>query len=40
MWDDLNRFEISINEGLFYNVNHRLMVNRLLDLLDNGENNE
>ena len=30
-WSDLNPWSQAFNEGLFYNVNHRLMINRLLE---------
>lgn len=36
-WDELNSWDTSLNESLFYNVNHRVMVKRLLDLTE-GEN--
>lgn len=32
-WNDLNSWDESINKGLFYNVNHRLMIRKLLELL-------
>lgn len=32
-WEDLNPWDKSINEGLFYNMNHRLMIKRLLNLI-------
>ncbi|NFT07192.1 TIR domain-containing protein [Clostridium botulinum] len=35
--DELNSWDTSLNESLFYNVNHRVMVKRLLDLTE-GEN--
>lgn len=33
-WDELNPWDTSLNESLFYNVNHRVMVKRLLDLIE------
>lgn len=33
-WSDLNSWDKLLNEGLFYNVNHRLMIKRLLDLIE------
>lgn len=33
-WSDLNSWDKSLNEGLFYNVNHRLMIKRLLDEIE------
>lgn len=33
-WSDLNPWEKSLNEGLFYNMNHRLMIKRLLEIID------
>ena len=30
-WLDLNSWEQELNESLFYNVNHRLMIRRLLN---------
>ncbi len=33
-WLDLNPWEQELNESLFYNVNHRLMVRRLLNKID------
>lgn len=33
-WFDLNLWNSTLNEGLFYNVNHRLMIKRLLDTLE------
>lgn len=38
-WSELNSWDKSINEGLFYNMNHRLMIKHLLDIIDKGENN-
>lgn len=35
-WSDINPWGQSLNEGLFYNVNHRLMVERLLQEVKNG----
>ena len=32
-WSDLNCWDKELNESLFYNVNHRLMIKRLLDTL-------
>lgn len=32
-WSDLNSWDKSLNEGLFYNINHRLMIKRLLDVI-------
>lgn len=32
-WSDLNPWEKSLNEGLFYNMNHRLMIKRLLEII-------
>lgn len=34
-WSALNLWSKELNEGLFYNVNHRLMVKRLLDTIEN-----
>lgn len=34
-WSDLNQWDKSINESLFYNMNHRLMVKQLLDTIRN-----
>ena len=33
-WLDLNPWEESLNEALFYNMNHRLMIKRLLNILE------
>lgn len=33
-WSDLNSWDKSLNEGLFYNMNHRLMIKRLLSILE------
>lgn len=33
-WSDLNSWDRSLNEELFYNVNHRLMIKRLLDVIE------
>lgn len=33
-WADLNSWDEELNEGLFYNVNHRLMIRRLLNTID------
>lgn len=33
-WSDLNPWGEELNEGLFYNVNHRLMVRRLLGAIE------
>lgn len=35
-WHELNSCNKTLNESLFYNVNHRVMVKRLLDLLEKG----
>ena len=35
-WNELNSWSKKINESLFYNVNHRVMVKRLLDLIEKG----
>ena len=35
-WSDINPWDKSLNEGLFYNMNHRLMIKRLLNILDEG----
>lgn len=35
-WSELNQWDLSLNESLFYNVNHRVMVKRLLDLIESG----
>lgn len=32
-WSDLNQWDIKLNEELFYNVNHRTMVKKLLDII-------
>ena len=32
-WSDLNPWNSTMNENLFYNVNHRLMIKRLLDTI-------
>lgn len=32
-WSDLNPWDKSINEELFYNMNHRLMIQRLLNII-------
>ncbi|WP_371377430.1 toll/interleukin-1 receptor domain-containing protein [Sporomusa aerivorans] len=37
-WGELNPWDTLLNESLFYNVNHRVMVKRLLDLLESGLN--
>ena len=34
-WRDLNTWDTNINEELFYNVNHKLMAKKLLQLLKN-----
>lgn len=34
VWSDLNQWGKSLNESLFYNVNHRLMVKKLLDIIE------
>lgn len=33
-WSDLNPWNRTMNENLFYNVNHRLMIKRLLDTIN------
>ena len=33
-WSNLNSWDKTLNEGLFYNVNHRLMIKRLLDEIE------
>lgn len=33
-WFDLNHWDSSLNESLFYNVNHRLMIRRLLNAIE------
>lgn len=33
-WSDLNPWEKELNESLFYNANHRLMIRRLLNILE------
>ena len=33
-WSDLNPWEESLNEALFYNMNHRLMIKRLLNIIE------
>lgn len=33
-WSELNSWDKELNEGLFYNVNHRLMIRRLLDAIE------
>ena len=33
-WSDLNSWDKSLNEGLFYNMNHRLMIKRLLSTIE------
>lgn len=33
-WSDLNSWDKSLNEGLFYNMNHRLMIKRLLNVIE------
>lgn len=33
-WLDINSWDKTLNEGLFYNVNHRLMIKRLLDTIE------
>ncbi len=37
-WDSLNSWGTDFNENLFYNVNHRMMIRQLLDILEAGEN--
>lgn len=32
-WSDLNSWDKTLNEGLFYNVNHRIMIERLLNAI-------
>ena len=36
-WSDLNSWNKSINEGLFYNMNHRLNIKRLLNIIEEAE---
>lgn len=33
-WSDLNSWDKSLNDGLFYNMNHRLMIKRLLNIIE------
>ena len=33
-WSDLNQWDNGLNEGLFYNVNHRLMIRKLLNEIE------
>ncbi len=33
-WSDLNQWSDGLNESLFYNVNHRLMIRRLLNAIE------
>lgn len=33
-WSDLNSWDKSLNEGLFYNMNHRLMIKKLLNIIE------
>lgn len=33
-WSELNSWDNSVNEGLFYNMNHRLMIKRLLNIIE------
>ena len=33
-WKELNPWDQSLNEELFYNVNHRLMIKRLLNVIE------
>ena len=33
-WSDLNSWDKGLNENLFYNVNHRLMIRRLLNEIE------
>ena len=33
-WSDLNSWDKALNEGLFHNMNHRLMIKRLLDTIE------
>lgn len=35
-WSDLNSWDKELNEKLFYNVNHKLMIKRLLDKIENS----
>lgn len=35
-WAKLNSWNKTLNESLFYNVNHRVMVRRLMDLIEKG----
>ena len=32
-WSDLNQWDGTMNEELFYNINHRTMVKKLLDTI-------
>jgi hypothetical protein len=36
-WSELNPWDKSLNEGLFYNMNHRLMIKRLLNIIEEKE---
>lgn len=36
-WSELNPWDRKLNEGLFYSVNHRLMINKLLDTINDGK---
>ena len=36
-WSELNSWDKSLNEGLFYNMNHRLMIKRLLNIIEEGQ---
>jgi hypothetical protein len=33
-WSDLNPWDKSLNESLFYNMNHRLMIRKLLNIIE------
>ena len=33
-WSDLNPWDESLNEALFYNMNHRLMIKKLMDIIE------
>ena len=39
-WSELNSWDKSINEGLFYSMNHRLMIKRLLDIIERKDRND
>lgn len=36
-WSDLNPWEKTLNESLFYNVNHKLMIKRLLNVIEENK---